>query len=112
MRTSAGLSHLAGLGACAPLFVQIGACFAEAQSAGVGTISAKANQKNFFPVCDGEKVTPSKFPASARNSETRAGIESGLVLSTFTATQVLADSSTLEENSGAEGSTDVLRNRL
>src|SRR5882762_12005309 len=46
----------------------------------------------------------SEFPASARRSGTRAGIELGLVLSTFKATQVLADSSTLEGNSWADRS--------
>src|SRR5882762_3423455 len=61
MRTLAGMSHLAGLGACALLFAQIGACFADAQSAEIGTISAKTNQKVFVPVCDGEKVTPPNF---------------------------------------------------
>ena len=54
----------------------------------------------------------SEFPASARNSERRVGIESGPVLSTFPATQVLADSSGLEGNSGADRSTNVMRNRL
>src|ERR1700726_1645469 len=61
MRTLAGMSRIAGLGACALLFAQIGACFADAQSAEVGTISAKANKKILFPVCDGENVTPPNF---------------------------------------------------
>lgn len=112
MRTLAGMSHLAGLGACALLFAQIGACFADAQSAEVGTISAKASQRIFFRRLRWRESHASEFAASARNKDTPAGIESGVVHSTFTATQVLADSSTLEENSRAWRSTNILRNRL
>jgi len=50
-----------GLGAYTLLFAQIGACFADAQSAEVGTTPAKANQKIFFRVCDGKKVIPLNF---------------------------------------------------
>jgi hypothetical protein len=72
----------------------------------------ESESENLFSSLRWRESQASEFPASARRSETRAGIECELVLSTFTATQVLADSSTLEGHSGADRSTNVLRNRL